>query len=148
MYKQEKRARIRERVQMLYLYKSGIATERQELSKILGRSKPTLTRWMQKYKAGGLKGMLEMKASGHRPSVIPKEALREVKMRLDSEKGFESYKEVQMFLKQEWNLAIPYPTVYFVVRYKLGGSLKTVRPVSDKQDIGAKNRFKKNSINV
>ena len=36
MYKQEKRARIRERVQMLYLYRSKVARERQELSKILG----------------------------------------------------------------------------------------------------------------
>jgi len=54
LYNQEHDGRRKERLHMLYLYKSGQATTRQGLLKTLGRSGPTVTSWLNKYRQGGL----------------------------------------------------------------------------------------------
>ncbi|RCJ35586.1 hypothetical protein A6769_18205 [Nostoc punctiforme NIES-2108] len=44
----------KERLQMLWWIKTGQATQHQELSRMLGRDGSTVTRWLQKYRQGGL----------------------------------------------------------------------------------------------
>lgn len=144
-YKQECDHRSKERLHMLYLYKSGEATERERLIRILGRSGPTLTTWINKYRTGGLESLLERKPGGHRALAIHPAAMKELQEKLDSPTGFAGYKQIQQWLKDEWGLVIPYMTVFNNVKYRLKADLKTVRPASVKQDVQSMEAFKKNS---
>lgn len=49
----------KERIQLLYLLKSGQAQTITQASDILGRGRATLQRWLVKYQAGGISGLLE-----------------------------------------------------------------------------------------
>ncbi len=51
----------KEQLQMLWWLKSGQVKEQQELGKRLGRDTSTVTRWLQKYRLGGLSRLLEIK---------------------------------------------------------------------------------------
>jgi len=55
---------------MLYFYKSGQATTRQDLLKTLGRSGSTVTSWLNKYRQGGLEALLDRGTGGHRPPAL------------------------------------------------------------------------------
>jgi transposase len=46
---------------MLWWLKSGQVKEQQEIGKRLGRDTSTVTRWLQKYRNGGLSSLLEIK---------------------------------------------------------------------------------------
>ena len=130
---------------MLYFYKGGGATERRLLVRLTGRSGPTLTAWFDKYRQGGLDALLERGTGGHRPPAIHPAAMKELGEKLDLPRGFSGYKEIQQWLKKEWDLDIPYMTVFNNVKYRLKAGLKTVRPSSAKQDVQSMGAFKKNS---
>jgi predicted transcriptional regulator len=51
----------KEKLQMLWWLASGQVNQQQEIGKRLARDKSTVTRWLQKYRASGLSGLLEMK---------------------------------------------------------------------------------------
>ena len=51
----------KEKLQMLWWLKSGQVSEQQEIAFRLGRDTSTVTRWLQKYRRGGLSSLLEIK---------------------------------------------------------------------------------------
>ncbi|MEH1802684.1 helix-turn-helix domain-containing protein [Nostoc sp.] len=53
----------KERLLLLWWIKTGQVTQHQELSRILGRDGSTVTRWLQKYRQGGLGKLLEVKTA-------------------------------------------------------------------------------------
>jgi len=57
--------------------------------------------------------------------------------------GFNSYKEVKLWLFEEQGLEIPYSTVHRIVRYQLHAKLKVARPTSIHRDDTAVVEFKK-----
>lgn len=64
--KQLKHARTasqKERLQMLWWLKIGQVSKHQVLAQRLGRDPSTVTRWLQKYRHGGLSELLEVKSA-------------------------------------------------------------------------------------
>jgi len=59
----EKNGVKRQRMQMLYLVASGQARERQEIAQVLGVHRNTVGKWMQRYEAGGIGGLLEVRVA-------------------------------------------------------------------------------------
>ncbi|MEH2125237.1 helix-turn-helix domain-containing protein [Nostoc sp.] len=49
----------KERLLLLWWIKTGQVTQHQQLSQRLGRDGSTVTRWLQKYRQGGLEKLLE-----------------------------------------------------------------------------------------
>lgn len=133
----------KERLQMLYWLKLSIANNRQDLVKLLHKSEATITRWLGKYKTGGLTALLEVKHAPGNPSSIPSEAVSRLQQRLKQSHGFNSYGQVQQWLEQECGVTAAYHTVHSLVRYKLQAKLKKPRPKSRKQDPQAIAQFKK-----
>lgn len=92
--KQVKTARTagqKERLQMLWWLKTGQVTQHQQLAERLGRDPSTVTRWLQRYRQGGLASLLEVKvAPGQVPKITP-EALAGLQVRLKAPEGFSSY---------------------------------------------------------
>ena len=51
----------KEKLQMLWWIKSGQVKEQQDIGKRLARDTSTVTRWLQRYRKGGLYGLLSVK---------------------------------------------------------------------------------------
>ena len=133
----------KEKLQMLWWLKSGQVLQHKQLSERLGRNGSTITRWLQVYRQGGLPALLEVKkAPGKRPS-IEGEMLAALWERLETESGFQSYREIYEWLVAEWNYQGTYTTVHKTVRYRLKAKLKVPRPQSTKQDKEVVSHFKK-----
>ena len=145
LLRSETDVRKRERLQFLYWYKSGLVTSRKQIAALLGRSLPVVTKWAKRYIKLGLKGLLEMDYRGRESSrMIPVEAVEELTIRLGSEEGFGSYREIQTWLEEEHGVEMAYSTVHRLVKYDLDASPKVVRPVSEKQNPEMIDDFKKN----
>lgn len=136
----------KERLQMLYLLKSGQVSSRLKLAELIGRDQATITRWLRKYKDGGRGSLLEVKHAPGKVSIVRGEILERLKQRLQSPQGFQSYGQIQQWLVAEFGLNIAYKTVYELVRYSLGAKLKVPRPQSLKQHPESQPHFKKNSL--
>lgn len=143
--KQAKSASQKERLQMLWWLKTGQLTQHQQLSERLGRSPATITRWLSKYRNGGLPELLSLKTAPGAPAKIQGEALAKLQQRLSSPEGFRSYGAIVEWLDQECGLKLKYDTVNRFVRQKLKAKLKVPRPVSAKQAPTAVATFQKTS---
>ena len=141
--KQVRTASSKERLQMLYLLKSGQVNSRKELAILLGRDQATITRWLRKYKDDGLKSLLEVKSAPGKVGIVRGLALERLKQRLMEVEGFHSYGQIQQWIQTELGLVIAYKTVYQLVRYELGAKLKVPRPRSLKQHPEAIAQFQK-----
>jgi transposase len=140
--RQAKTGSQKEKLQMLWWLKSGQVNQQQELAARLGRDPSTISRWLQRYRRGGLSALLaESKASG-RTRVIEGEVLRQLEARLEEPAGFHSYGEIQQWLEQPMGRPIAYKTVHKTVRYRLNAKLKVPRPRSRKQDERSVSLFK------
>lgn len=124
----------KERIQALYLLKSGQVTTLEALSKMLARDTSTIYRWFQKYKHKGLDGLLKLYKPAGRPLTIPPGVLEKLKQKLQESDGFKSYGEIQQWLKDECGVEVEYHAVYRTVRYKLKGKLKASKHSSVKKD--------------
>ena len=60
--KNSRTARQKERLQMLWWLKTGQITQHKTLAERLGRDGSTVTRWLQKYRQGGLSELLVVRA--------------------------------------------------------------------------------------
>jgi putative transposase len=140
----EKSSRTKEKLQALYLYKTGKLTSRRDIAQAIGRDEATLTRWFCTYRAEGLDELLKDKGGRGRKPEISKEALEKLKHRLADPEGFNSYDEVRVWLKENCDINTAYHVVYKTVRYRLKSKLKVPRPQSSKVDLEEQERFKKN----
>ena len=136
----------KEKLQMLWWLKSGQVKEQQEIGNRLARDTSTVTRWLQRYRTGGLSGLLAVKKAPGAKRKIHDEALASLKQELETGEGFSSYGAIVEWLKLKHGLDIEYGTVYAWVRYRLGAKLKVPRPQSYKQNEKLICEFKKNSV--
>lgn len=134
----------KERLQMLWWIKSGQVREHQQLARQLGRDPSTITRWLQKYRRGGLDELLEVKKAGGKVPRMSAEALAGLQQRL-AETGFSSYGEIVSWLKTEYGLEMSYAAGYDWVHYRLKAKPKLPSPQSAHQDKAAVEQFKKTS---
>jgi len=135
----------KERLQMLYWLKTGVVSTRAELAKRLERDQSTIYRWLKRYRQGGIEGLLTVNTAPGRVSKIPPTALEKLKQRLAQSQGFNSYGQIQQWLKTECGVVVAYRTVHQTVRYKLNSKLKVPRPHSKKAKPEVQQAFKKNS---
>lgn len=133
----------KERLQMLWWIKTEQVIQHKELSRILGRDGSTITRWLQRYRQGGLGELLEVKTSPGATPKIQGEMLQKLVSKLECPQGFSSYGQIVQWLEQEFHVQVKYKTVYRLVRYQLKATLKVPRPVSKDQDEEAVSLFKK-----
>jgi transposase len=141
---QQKTASGKERVQALYLLKTRQVETVQGLAVCLGRDRVTVQRWLRQYRQGGLKELLTVGKSKGRPKVIPDWAIKRLQQELCDPEGFDSYKEVKMWLETVLGIEANYHVVHNLVRYKLKAKLKVPRTRSFEQEPHARETFKKN----
>lgn len=130
LLRNQKTASAKERMQLLYLLKSGQAKTIDCAASLLGRHRVTVQKWLRLYRTGGLAGMLERKSPPGRKQSIPEWAQNALSKRLEQPEGFNSYGEICQWLQTQLGITAPYKTVHQLVHYRLGASPKVARPQS------------------
>lgn len=143
LLRSQKTASDKERVQLLYLLKSGQATTLQQAAELLARHRVTVQKWARAYQQGGLSQLLAHKPHPGGQSSLPEWAQAKLRDRLEQPEGFESYEAIRQWLAKELGISAPYKTVHKWVYYRLKASPKVVRPQSDKQDEAQLETYKK-----
>ena len=112
IFLKEKDGRQRERLQFLYLLKSKKIKSVQQATKILGRHRNTISEWIKKYQEGGLLCLTDRTSPPGRESQIRGEVFEKLKEKLSDPIGFGFYKDIQKWLKEEFNLDIHYQSIF------------------------------------
>lgn len=131
----------RSKVQILWWLKQEQVSQVNELAQLSGYHRITISRWLSRYRQGGLEALLARKPKPGRPRAIDGEVREQLAQELEDAEGFSSYKEVQQWLAAIHDQVVPYKTVHKTVRYGLKGKLKRPRPVPEKQEAGAVEAF-------
>ena len=145
MLAEQKTARGKERVQLLYLLSTRQAKTISHAAQLLGRNRATLHKWIQQYKNQGMEGLLTQKHSPGRPRAIPKWAESSLAKRLQDPQGFKSYQEIVEWVEENLGITAPYKTIHKLVHYRLQAAPKVARPLQIAQSQPQMEAFKKNS---
>lgn len=144
LLKTEKKLRRRERLQMLYFFKTGQAETRKSAAEMLLVHRTTVSDWLNAYERGGLGRLLHMKTKPNHKLSLPPHVLHTLRRKLRRRRGFSSYKSIQRWLEKRYSLSIPYSTLHGIVRYGLKAKLKVGRKSHVKKDEKQGIAFKEN----
>lgn len=112
------------RIEMLYLIKSKEENYKRNLAVRLGYSRTTIDEWLRRYEREGLKGLLSISKSPGAPTKFPKNVRLALTKKLNSKHNFRTYVDIQRYLKDKYELELPYSTVHDYIRYQLDFDLK------------------------
>src|SRR5512144_1463008 len=90
LLKAQQKAKLKERIQALYLLKNERAKTLQDLAEFLGRSRSTIESWLALYRKKGLLGLLAWNHPGGQPAAIPASALTELAGKRKQPQGWKS----------------------------------------------------------
>ncbi|MBD1940739.1 helix-turn-helix domain-containing protein [Microcoleus sp. FACHB-68] len=141
----QKTATGKERVQVLYLLKTGNAPTLSQAAVMIGRHRVTAQKWIQQYQTSPIESLMEQKQSSARPRAIPSCAEKALDQKLQHEQGFNDYQEIVEWLEKSLGIKARYKTAHKLVYYRLKASPRLTRPQSIKQDKAEIEAFKKTS---
>jgi len=141
----ETRGRPKERLQALYLLKTGQVQNATELPYLLGRSYSTLKNWLKIYRQRDLKGLLKFQHGGGKSLSLPQPVLVALQERLNTSQGFNNYQAIQTGLLTTYGITIPYKTLWGLVHNRLRARPKVVRPYSQARNESTVADFEKTS---
>jgi transposase len=128
--RRERNPKLKPRLHLLVLLKSGQVTTRGQAAAHLALHRNTVGTWLRAYREGGLATVLTYKEPGAPAGQksLPPAVFDRLKERLNTPTGFASYLEVQQWLRNEYGIVLGYKTVHGIVHYQLGAKLKRPRP--------------------
>ncbi|CBN57128.1 MULTISPECIES: helix-turn-helix domain-containing protein [Kamptonema] len=134
----------RQKVQALYLLKSGSSQSITEVAERLGVHRITVQRWLKQYSNGGLSELLKLRHSTGRPRVIPQEVIAGLSTKIGEETcEFKSYKEIVSWVEENYQVSVKYQTLHKQLHYRMKAKLKVPKCLSNKKDELAEREFKK-----
>ena len=132
--KHEQDARLRSRLHLLFLIRTGQVRNRTEAARHLAKHRNSIKNWLDAYRRGGLEELLRIGTTGPQPEqkTLPPSAFQALRERVEGE-GFSGYTGAQDWLHKQFGLDVPYATVYGLIRKRLGAKLKRARPRHQKK---------------
>ena len=121
------------RLQMLYLLASRQAHTRQDVSRLLGVHRNTISRWLAIYAAGGLATLLATYVPAGKPVSLAPTVLASLEQALRRPEGFASYEALRQWVRQTHGVEVKYKTLYTLVRTRFHAKLKVARPSHTKK---------------
>jgi transposase len=121
------------RLQMLYLLVSQQAHTRQDVARLLGVHRNTISRWLATYAAGGLEALLATYTPVGKPVSLAPAVLASLEQALRRPEGFASYEALRRWLRQMHGVEVKYKTLYTLVRTRFKSKLKVARPSHTKK---------------
>jgi transposase len=122
-------AQVQRRVHLLLLIRTSAVKTRTQAARHLHVHRNSIWNWLKIYENEGIEQLLriEQGAPPAEQKTLSDEVYQAVQARL-AENGFQDgYVEVQRWLKQTFELEVPYKTVHGIVRYRLKAKLKRAR---------------------
>lgn len=116
------------RLHMLYVLASDQAHERQEVARLLGVHRNTISRWLALYQTGGLDALRAIYVPAGKQHSIPPDIQSSIGKALEQPEGFASYHALRQWVQQTHQREITYSTLYRLVRTKFKAKLKVARP--------------------
>ena len=144
MQKEKESYRL-QRLQALYLVKTGQARTRKQVAFLLGVHRDTVGRWFLAYSRGGLSSLLTRKKAPGKPPTLSPLLQTQLKQRLEQEEGFASYGAIVDWIRTEYGIEVGYDAVYKRVRYQFKAKLKVPRKHHQKKTT---NRLHSSSLNL
>lgn len=134
LLKHEQDARLRSRLHLLYLIRSGQVRTRTEAARYLLKHRNSIRNWLEAYSRGGLAELLRIGTTGPKPEqkTLPPTVFQALCERVHGD-GFTGYTAAQDWLSTQFGITVPYGTVYGLVRRRLGAKLKRARPRHQKK---------------
>jgi transposase len=120
------------RVQMLYLLASGQAHTRQDVARLLGVHRHSISRWLALYATGGLAALLATYTPPGTPVSLAPAVLASLEQALHRPEGFASYEELRQWVRRTHGGDVKYKTLYTLVRTRFQTKLKVARPTHTK----------------
>ena len=124
------------RLQMLYLLASGQAHSRQDVARLLGVHRNTISRWLARYAAGGLEAVLATDVPAGKPVSLAPPVLAGLEQALHRPEGFASYEELRQWVRRTHDVEVKYKTLYTLVGTRFKTKLKVARPTHTKKPRG------------
>jgi transposase len=116
------------RLQMLYLLASRQAHTRQDVARLLGVHRNTISHWLARYAAGGLEALLAAYIPAGKPVSLAPAVLAGLEQALRRLEGFASYEELRQGVRRTHGVEVKYKTLYTLVRTRFKAKLKVARP--------------------
>ncbi len=132
-------------IEMKKVGKSGIS--KRALVDLVGVSGQSIHSWRTNYKKGGIKKLLSHNKGGYKPcSFSTKEIKKLGQLMHTPENHIKGYKELQHWVKKEFNKQIKYNTLLKFMVATFQTKIKVARKSHIKKDAGAVQSFKKNLV--
>jgi transposase len=116
------------RLQMLYLLATRQAQDRQEVARLLGLHRNTISRWLARDAAGGLEGLLATYVPSGTPVSLAPAILASLAQALRRPEGCASDEALRQWVAQTHGVRIKYQTLYTLVRTRFQTKLNVPRP--------------------
>jgi putative transposase len=125
------------RLHLFVLLKSEQVTSRGDAAAHLALHRNPVATWLRRYRDGGLEALLTYKEAGAPTGqkTLPPAVFEQLKTRLATPTGFARDRESQHWLREEFALDVPYPTLHGLVRYQLKAKRKRPRPSHAKKTL-------------
>ena len=121
------------RLQMLYLLASGQAHTRQDVARLLGVHRHTISHWLAIYAAGGLEALLATYIPPGKPVSLAPEVLASLEQALRRPEGCASYEALRQWVRRTHGVEVKDKTLYTLVRTRFRAKLKVPRPSHTKK---------------
>jgi transposase len=121
--KAEKDVQKRQRIQALYLIKSGQVKSRLEVAEVLSVHRHTVGAWLNSYEKGGLECLLTIAKAPGKIASVRGTALVDLKQR--EPKGFSSYGEIKSYLEKEHKVKLAYSAVHSALSIRSKAQVST-----------------------
>jgi transposase len=124
----EQDGQTKPRLQMLYLLASRHAQTRQDVARLLGSHRNTISRWLALYAAGGLEALLATYIPAGKPGSLAPAVLASLEQALRRPEGLASYEALRQWVRRTHGVEVKDTTLYTLVRTRFTTTLKAARP--------------------
>jgi transposase len=124
------------RVQMLSLLASGQAQTRQDVARLLGVHRHTMSRWLALYATRGLEALLATSIPLGKPVSLAPAVRASLEQALRRPEGFASSEALRQWLRRTHGVEVKYKTLYTLVRTRFKAKLTVARPSHTKKPRG------------
>ncbi len=121
------------RLQMLYLLARQQAQTRQDVARLLGVHRNTISRWLASYAAGGLDALLATHVPAGKPLSLAPAVLASLEQVLHRPEGFASYEALRPWVHHTHGVEVKDKTLYPIVRTRFRTKRKVPRPSHTKK---------------